>query len=502
MTGRPWIGLLLAATLPGCALNVDYQRLNRHVIACDREGIAYDPKTGTKLNQHELQAHIDGLLGRAFASLAADARAHPDQPRRLLIHVHGGLNTEAESLGAADRAIPRILEEPNSDDRCYPIFITWDSGLVSSYWEYVSTLRRGRHAPLWGPITAPVYFLTDLLHGIISLPRNWIFQTGMDVALGAKVAFDTNLLPSWRNAARAASALADVDAESARSRGEVLARVGPYSRGFFAQGLRLCSYLVTLPTKIISSIFVGQGFGQGSWDGMQHSASNLFHRWEEFDLLSVQEGDPELVRRQLRQMPTGAFAVFLRRLSRFYEEEKAKPANRGARFQIILVGHSMGAIIINSALELLTSPPTDDCGISANLPIDHIVYMGAAASVGETASAVVPYLLAHPTARFHLLTLHPNAEAEETNFLDLPPRGSLLEWIDNFYGRAVNPQDRRVGKWINAIQSLHLFREIADRMTVKAFGVDGDSKPTKHGDFNLCPYWQHSFWDPLGPMVY
>jgi len=103
-----------------------------------------------------------------------------------------------------------------------------------------------------------------------------------------------------------------------------------------------------------------------------------------------------------------------------------------------------------------------------------------------------------PPPQFWLLTLHPIAEAGEAypEFFDLPARGSLLEWIDDWYTSASHPLDRVFGKWNNVMAALHLFEPVKEQFHVKGFGVEGDSLPQRHGDFNDCPFWKREFWDP------
>jgi hypothetical protein len=196
----------------------------------------------------------------------------------------------------------------------------------------------------------------------------------------------------------------------------------------------------------------------------------------------------------VRSPPTGAFAVFLRLLA----AHLARQGAAGHRYSITLVGHSMGAIILNDALALLGSEQ-DALG---EIPIEDVIYMAPACSIEEAAVAIVGYLARRPGCRFHLMTLHPVAEADEMGVYGLVPRGSLLEWIDNYYTSPTSPQDRRLGKWANVMQAVHLFRDVASRVTIKAFGVKDDSIPQAHGDFNLCPFWRVDFRDPTGAMHY
>jgi hypothetical protein len=151
----------------------------------------------------------------------------------------------------------------------------------------------------------------------------------------------------------------------------------------------------------------------------------------------------------------------------------------------------MGAIIANDVIELYP-----------DLPVRNLVYMGAACSVKQAQAAVVPFLAANPQTEFFNLTLHPVAEADEIEGWDLPSRGSLLEWVDNWYTSPSHPVDRRLGKWVNAMESIHLFRDVRERVFVKGFGVEGDLLPQKHGDFGDCPFWKAEFRSVDGPTGY
>jgi hypothetical protein len=169
------------------------------------------------------------------------------------------------------------------------------------------------------------------------------------------------------------------------------------------------------------------------------------------------------------------------------------PASPRVCYQIVLVGHSMGAIVLNEALTHFQ-----------NLPVTRIVYMAPACSIHAAEHCLLPFLFRNRNVQFHLLTLHPLAEADEWNVFDIVPRGSLLEWIDNFFSAPTTHDERRLGKWANVLPALRLFaREpVRGRVTIKAFGVEGDSIPQQHGQFNRCPFWKRSFWSPDGPLLY
>src|SRR5439155_20196527 len=111
--------------------------------------------------------------------------------------------------------------------------------------------------------------------------------------------------------------------------------------------------------------------------------------------------------------------------------------------EVTLVGHSMGTIILNRVVR------------DSEINFANIVYMGAACSVEDFSRSVLPFMEKHPDTQFYNLTLHPVAEAGEWYpwLADLPPRGSLLIWIDNFLSNPVTEQERTLGRWRNLFRS-------------------------------------------------
>ena len=78
---------------------------------------------------------------------------------------------------------------------------------------------------------------------------------------------------------------------------------------------------------------------------------------------------------------------------------------RNAR--IVMIGHSMGAIVVNELLQLFP-----------DLPYEFLVYMAGAASVRDTSRAVTPVLVDNlGCTKFYGLMLHPMNEARESNRL-------------------------------------------------------------------------------------
>ena len=134
--------------------------------------------------------------------------------------------------------------------------------------------------------------------------------------------------------------------------------------------------------------------------------------------------------------------------------------------------------------------------------------MAAACTIGDFEKSVIPYLKTHKS-KFYNLCLNPIAEVREINliYLDIPPRGSLLEWIDNFLSSPQTTLDRTFGKWDNIIQSTHIIPgDIRGQVNIKAFIAGSDNKkeyqegnPQKHVDFTKMEFWKETFWKPKDP---
>ncbi|MFG0318814.1 MAG: hypothetical protein ACF8XB_16190 [Planctomycetota bacterium JB042] len=233
--------LVVAFAAAGCgSIEFEPEEARRHVVSADADGAPIDPITREGLSCGGGAAsfcdYVDRLLAEADA--ACDRR-RPGKPRRLLLFVHGGLNTHA---GAVERAVAnarRVLGESDPGDWAYPLFFTWPSGGVDSYFDHLLLVRQAREAPWFGPITSPLVLATDLAEGLLHLPRTWLYQGAHDASHAQKVVTGSSWLPSWRNS----RALAD----HALAHGDYDLALGDYERGFGTQFGRTVSYWATFP---------------------------------------------------------------------------------------------------------------------------------------------------------------------------------------------------------------------------------------------------------------
>jgi pimeloyl-ACP methyl ester carboxylesterase len=221
---------------------------------------------------------------------------------------------------------------------------------------------------------------------------------------------------------------------------------------------------------------------------MSRRTQTMFRSPAEFERPAL-TNEIRVARRRVGEPAQGAVAQLMQALDDFIA---ADPSNH---YAITLIGHSMGTIVANEMV--LTHP---------GLAYSNIVYMGAACNVSDFANAVIPCLERNTNAHFYNLTLHPVAEAREAQWtwLDLTPRGSLLEWIDNFLSTPRTVPERTLGKWDNVISTTALIpTNIAGRVRIKAFAVGPRDKfpdnPMIHGDFSEEPFWQDEFWTRRAP---
>ncbi len=395
--------------------------------------------------------------------------------RTILLRVHGGLNNLNSSLEATASMTDSILKDPQAN--AYPLFINWESGLKSSYFEHLFSITQGQRYDTFGRfIVFPVYLVADLGRAITRAPFVW-GQQFFNFIKGDQ----TNSLPA--NTPSAATVRqegrllsANGPNPSAGLSNEIAVSKGAYHRsraeamGYVAKGILLT------PVKMIGTVIIDAG-GTPAWDNMHRRTKTMFHNPNEFRT-SRSVG--------IYTAPSGAVSTLLDSLTALTRTD--------CTYRITLVGHSMGTIVADEIVRTRDS-----------LPFDNIVFMAAASSVREFEFSVVPYLERHPSTNFYNLTLHPLAELREQTYGGIGPNGSLLEWIDGYLANPETDLDRTMGKYANDVGAAHIFRPpIRRQLHIKAFGYkDGhncgaNQEPYHHGGFNdpSVPFWRPTFWQP------
>lgn len=502
MSSRVLFAVLFVVTCVSCAVVP-----REHILMFDDDGVPIDPAAESWYgvyprlleSDHEdfavrpdlqFDRYLDHLLGNLETYVVATDN------RRVLLFVHGGLNTNDSSIGRAADLSPTILESG-----AYPIFVNWRSNLFSSYADHLFFVRQGGEA-FEGPgdvaddvfdslrvLWTPFQFAGDLARGVLRLPITATFQLE-----------ETTEWLGWNNSPERDAADASLARWMAAPDDDVLLRF-PVVDGTAASSDGATWYeevggflrwIVFAGPKLLSTIAVDAA-GTGSWDVMLRRVAHLFHPEHDVD------ADAEVRR------PRGLLHA-MHRLARLQEQHDLR---------ITIVGHSMGAIVVNHLLQHATLQRRLARGFDystwvgrtpeiAALPrFENIVLLGAACSVRDYEDAVFPYLLDDRTARVFHVVLHPNNEIGEAPYYDLAPRGSLLTWIDDFLAKPTTPLDRTAGRYTNLLPALHHTPvELRGRIHLRILPWNDDGLPQRHGELSdaldAWNFWREEHWFPRG----
>lgn len=459
-----WFAWFLFALLfSGCSpiSPIDEEAIG-HVISLDEDGILESIKPGEKIAP-VLSDNGDKNYEKHFEKIIDGIRAfspNGDGDIEVLIYVHGGLNTKGTSLKRVQEKYKLIRDSKN--EKKYPIFVNWRSGPLTTYGSHLWRIRQGEISST-APLTSPVYLSTDVGNSLINAPKAWLI-TGEH---------------SWR-----ASYSRDDKYLEEYPKGNNLVYF-TNNTGEYARWGRSLWWLITSPAKVVTTPFT-YTMAKPAWDIMLRRTNTPFYT--PADLANVDHKVDEVIK-----PGTGALGIFLRQLADAIKEDtkKNKPP-----VKITLVGHSMGAIIVNKIINQ-----------EIDLPYENIVHMASADSINNLFEQVVPYLSAQAKTddpvNFYSLSLHPENEDRERSAGGLTPSGSLLVWIDSMFTTPETVMDKRSGRWENMERAIRLLPESARaKMHFKIFSLndDGDkengfiTEPQKHGQFGDLAFWLESTW--------
>jgi pimeloyl-ACP methyl ester carboxylesterase len=441
--------------------------INHHVIAIDQDGYGLDPVT---LEPQEDTSVYDRTIHAVIDSAVDGVKAKKFD--RIVLFIHGGLNTFSSSIG---RAID--LTDSMEKESCYPIFIIWKSEPFSTYWEHLWKVRQGRVIRGWVPrsLALPFVFTTDLAIGLAKSPVVIFANVWTDIKTMSP-GFDANL----------DSIYSEVVRQNKTVPNPIDIYRGNNGLRFWNRCAYFSKYALTFPLKWASDPII-DGLGTPNWDIMLRRTSTLFRTNDEFDISKIR-CDSAKRAFHLRSKPTGALSRAMDYLSKKMESDNV--------VKVDLIGHSMGTIVANN---ILVNFP--------DMKFNNIIYMAAACRVKDFNDYVIPYLKNHDSdldempTHFYNLSLHPMAERRETNVslfdVDLFQRGSLLEWIDNFFSKPNTTEERTFGKYENVMQCIHMIpEERRGQITFKIFGTGKHMKkdPQTHGSFTEFNFWDPKFW--------
>ena len=457
--------------------------------------------------------------------------------KHVLVYMNGGLNKVSSVKRQAFNQIDCMM-----DVGFYPVFLIWDTGPVTSYFEQSFYVNNGLREDTFRFDLGLINFTADVLQGIARVAKTYndqidLFQEAVFPSenSGYRPVYDWT--PKY-NPNNPVSEDNNIYIRSNTDTPEYTARrIG-----------KSLVYSATVGVRALTTM-LWDPLGEAAWENMLRKSRMTVSRPEDYrPSLRPDDNDAENFDKAVRERylkGSGAFSRFMfelelcsKRKARINDPQdgsplcadsydrrtsKFKPADKKTRKGIIrafrnssitLIGHSMGAIVIN---ELLLRYP--------NLNYSDIVFMAAATSLRDVQRTLVPFMRhkmkRKDDVRFYNLMLHPRNDARETIVYGAFPSGSLLESIDMLFEDPPSMLDRTFGKWRNVRHAKDLIdKDVRSRMFFKVFGFEPSSEhdddpkscreagfrpadPRAHGDFNnTCQYfWLPEFWTPTRDFV-
>ncbi|MCH9698785.1 MAG: hypothetical protein K0U68_11840, partial [Gammaproteobacteria bacterium] len=391
---------------------------------------------------------------------------------------------------------------PDNKDWHYPIFISWPSNPVGTWAEQTFLVREGRKTSLLlGAISSPFVILSNIFRGLGKYPITVWYQLVNEKDWASSQLFPNLLSQSWKDSKKNYCNLNNT------SNGDVCDRLIWQTHSEFDQKNLRLNYsqyhselsdsikkasleAVTFPIRMTLGTVWHSSIAVSAWDNMKRRTLNAFFPTHDFDSRE-HNSNPQ----HADEWFSGGdfFQHLLDSIQADYEQP-----DHPYQYEITLVGHSMGTIVLNHALKIYRQQ-WQDTGT-----LKHIVYMAAAASIDDSLDALVPLLVPsnpqNTPPGFYNLVLNRVAEVSETHAFGIVPSGSLLVSIDQHYETPEHPMKRTLGSEVNVLSAL---KAITSRLqgakspiVFKAFDRYPDSVPSIHGGFNDLEFWKQSVWNP------
>jgi hypothetical protein len=385
----------------------------------------------------------------------------PDKRVKILLFFHGGLNTRRQALERAQTEILQMRKPAVDGGRpdIYPIFIAWQSSLSASYRNHLLFVTKGQDTYKAGVLLAPFKLANDIVRFVLELVPDNALET----------------VDLWRRA-------------SYVREGVVQAENCPFGNLDFREGKRrprtfigdrkdhIAAFTTYLLTKWWMTGVIDAG-GKPAWSSMLYTIDRLFY--------SDQEMHHNYHYTSRDAAGAGDFSDFLRRLSHCVYKD---------RDEVILVGHSAGAIVANAVVG----------SFGERLPITKLVYLAPACTIDELMEGgrIAEFLARDKRRQLYVLTLHEIAELSEKSLVDLTPRGTLLVWLDEF----IQPKNSEFrGHMMGRARNLRLHAHfipcgIQPQIHITAFSEGPQDTavfhPQTHSDVGHIEYWREELWRP------
>ncbi len=414
----------------GCAVPSNLNDYSRHYIMIHKEGHPLNAnkepvgkRNDDVFEKKYIGAIIEGIDRHVKQTWNLKGQS---ETARILLFVHGGLNPYEVGLNRIEKMVK--IQDGSSGvllgSSYYPLFIVWNSSLLSSWWDDLFLIRRGGPNPWWAIPTSPLVFMARIADGVLTAPVTYPYM-----------AMDT-----WDSFTRS------VPEEDEKEDKRVLAVI---------------TYFGLLPVRPFLSPAV-KAAGTPAWEIMKRRADLALAR-------TLRRKDNPYARQ-------GAAYTFMQALKERIsgtEERKAQWKTKDGQtgpVAFTLVGHSMGTLILDKILSLFSE-----------IHFERIIYLASASSINGVETVVFPYLAKHGDTEFWSFSLSRGDEAREG--LGILERGSLLVWIDNYFERVRTPGQLRFGRYSNLeeYKFLEKYKTSLQLEVVKFSGEKGD--PKIHGDF-------------------
>jgi pimeloyl-ACP methyl ester carboxylesterase len=399
-----------------------------------------------------------------LAALLRQQLPRPDHKGKILIYIHGGLNTQ---VGSIERAA--ALHQEIEAAGFYPIFINWQSSLPTSYFEHLFMTRQGLNwhftKGLW---LAPFYLAGDLARGLAYTPMVAVYEWHKFVQMKPDVERRPHSPPNDA-ADEIVPCASTIDLEEGGEPQPARGRIE----------FQRAATIPLLPAHLAAGILV-ESAGRSSWDIMLRRTQLLFHTDREFE--DEPKGLLKLNNKNVRNLKaSGGLAIFLMDLKDFIS------ANGGSdRWEITVVGHSMGAIVLNRMVKEFPE-----------LPYHDLIYLASAASVNDLEYVARDYLSEHGDVNLWLLTLNGKSEYREHSGFGLFPYGSLLVWIDEMLKAPEIHLDRTAGRIANLEPALHDFPcDVRTRIHIRSLEAGELGQPQTHGQLGQIRFWKRDCYAP------
>jgi pimeloyl-ACP methyl ester carboxylesterase len=464
-----------------------------HLIYVDGDGgmrRAYDTTEARVTGNVAGEVLEDSSARQAIGALMEHLRESGSDT--ITLYFHGGLVTNPGARADA-AALGAELEREGH----YPLFVGWQSGWLPTFGDHITSVRQGQvWSPLAGWLSAPLIIVADLGRSVARAPLGMLQQaadycTTWRGALSDSVrrARGDHACPTFSDDVRArrVNVRRALDREEREgSRDSLRLTLGDYHSTLpRTLGRTFSAYATAIPKALVTGPLV-DGFGAGTYENILRRTQTMFRRREDIARRSYTTG---------YRPPTGAAAILIDSVAAHMALRCPVPT--ACRARLNLVGHSVGAII---AARILREWP--------QLPVHKMYFLGAAATVADIETSVIPYMRRHPEMRFYNGMLHPRIEVGEAQWLalDLVPRGSLLEWIDDHLTSPETPLQRTSGKWENMAAMEYIFPpDVRGRVVLKGFGFrdprDRDQPflfkgLSRHGSFDDREFrwWRDRTW--------